>query len=80
MPALMDIWHFAEGTPAQFMKLSFIPLKLYTNVIGIMGKLDNQASILNNMTCSRKCIFIVLLAWLLRSVSVGTVITFDWAL
>ena len=47
MPALMDIWHFTEGTPTPFMKLSFIPLKLYTNDIGIMGKLDNQASIIS---------------------------------
>ena len=52
MHALMDIWHFTEGTPTPFMKLVFIlklklKLKLYcTNDIGIMGKLDNQASII----------------------------------
>ena len=46
MHALMDIWHITEGTPTSFMKLSFIPLKLYTNDIVIMGNLDNQASII----------------------------------
>ena len=42
----MDIWHFTEGTPTPFMKLSFNPLTLCTNDIGIMGKLDNQAAII----------------------------------
>ena len=44
----LPIWIFGtlqKGHPTLFMKLLFIPLELYTNDIGIIGKLDNQPSI-----------------------------------
>ena len=45
----LPIWIFGtlqKGHPTLFMKLLFIPLELYTNDIGIIGKLDNQPSII----------------------------------